>query len=333
MKDKILARLSDADDFVSGQELCNEFGVSRTAVWKAVNRLKKEGYDIESVTNRGYRLKPGNDILSESEIQRFMTTKVIGSKVVVFDECDSTNVRAAKAAFDGEKEGTVIVADHQNSGRGRRGRSWQSPPGTSLSMSVVLRPSMVPGPAPQITLVAAMAVAYAIDDLIDETEKKKKTEKTQIKWPNDIVMGDRKISGILSEISCEIDHVNHIIVGIGVNVLGTAFPADIADKAGSIFSVTGVKVNRNKLVVAICRRFEEFYDVFCQYGPTKELVERYRSKLINIGRGVRVLDPKGEYEGVAKDIAEDGCLIVETPDGERRVSAGEVSVRGLYGYV
>ena len=342
MKNKILARLSDADDFVSGQQLCDEFGVSRTAVWKAVNRLKKEGYIIESVTNRGYRLKDGCDILSESEISRFLNTDIIGKKVVVYDECDSTNSCVARDSQTETEEGLVVVANRQTSGKGRRGRVWESPAGTSVYMSMLLRPKLPPGPAPQITLVTGLAVSDAIDELIRENSSDGKNRqqaagtdeiRTLIKWPNDIVMGKKKICGILTELDCQIDFINNIVVGIGINVSGTTFPDDIADKAGSILSVAGVSVNRNRLVAAVCNRFEEYYKIFLKTGTIEKLVEKYDDKLINKDCEVRVLDPKGEYNGVAKGIAADGRLIVETADGTEFVSSGEVSVRGLYGYV
>ncbi|MBR4183623.1 MAG: biotin--[Lachnospiraceae bacterium] len=382
MKNKILARLSDADDFVSGQELCNEFGVSRTAVWKAVNRLKKEGYNIESVTNRGYRLRPGSDIMSESEIRRFLKTDTIGNNVIVYDECDSTNNRVAQASFEGAQEGLVIVAYCQTLGRGRRGRSWQSPGGVSVYMSVLLKPAFAPEYAPQVTLVAALAVSSAIDELVDRratevspetgvtetvenltktnlTESvKSPTEtgltetgeslactkaagesgnpsaiRTRIKWPNDIVMNGRKVCGILTELDCQMDYINNLVVGIGINVFEESFPDDIADKAGSIFSVTGLKISRNQLVVAVCSYFEKYYNIFLQTCDLTNLVDIYNEKLINKDREVRVLDPKGEFEGVAKGITDEGRLIVETGEGARYVSSGEVSVRGLYGYV
>ena len=336
MKDKILARLSDAEDFVSGQQLCSEFGVSRTAVWKAVNRLKKEGYNIESVTNRGYRLREGNDILSESEMQRFMKSSVIGRKVIVYDECDSTNTRASQAAFAGEEEGLVIVSNRQTSGRGRRGRVWNSPEGVSVYMSILLRPKFVPGPAPRITLVAALAVAYAIDDLIEQNttdNTDNAAEKTRIKWPNDILIDEKKVCGILSEIDCQIDHINHLVVGIGINVLNRRFPSDIADKAGSIYSITGQKLNRNRLVVKVCEYFEKFYSIFQETESIENLADKYNSKLINKDRGVVVLDSKGDYEGIARGVNNEGSLMVEIPGGMKFVSYGEVSVRGLNGYI
>ena len=337
MKDKILARLSDAGDFVSGQQLCDEFGVSRTAVWKAVNRLKKEGYVIESVTNRGYRLKAGSDVLSESEIRSYLKTDSIGRKLAVYTECDSTNIRVSQAAGEGAPEGMVAVADRQTAGKGRRGRSWQSPSGVSISMSILLRPDIAPEVSPQITLVAALAVSSAIDGLVNEDSgdggQVETRQQALIKWPNDIVMGDRKICGILTELQCQTDYIDHIVVGIGINVSNTVFSPEIADMAGSIFSVTGKKVNRNKLVAAVCDYFEKYYNVFLQTQNLEKLVAEYDKKLINMERQVRVLDPKGEYDGVAKGITDEGRLVVETPEGVRYVSSGEVSVRGIYGYV
>lgn len=184
MKAKILAALRETEGYVSGQELCERFGVSRTAVWKAINQLKKDGYEIEAVQNRGYRIVGAPDILSENELSSIRKTDWIGKKIYYYDETDSTNVRASRLAEEGAEHGTLVVADQQDAGKGRRGRGWSSLPGTGIFMTLILKPELNPSNASMLTLVAAMAVAKGITRCTGMEAK--------IKWPNDIVINGKK---------------------------------------------------------------------------------------------------------------------------------------------
>ena len=327
MKNEILKCLKQTDGYVSGQELCERLGVSRTAVWKVIRQLEAEGYEIEAVRNRGYRLHDSADILNEAEIRAVLTSRWLGQNVKFFEEIDSTNNEVRRMAEQGAPEGTLVVAENQTAGKGRRGRAWIVPAGIAIAMSIVLKPQeLLPEHAPQLTLVAALAVARAIEQQTGLS--------VQIKWPNDIVIDGKKVCGILTEMSTQIDYINHIVVGIGINVHNEQFPEELSDRATSLYlSSGGRRYSRAALVEAVCEQFEYFYGIFMQTQDMSGLKEVYDDCLVNRGRTVRILDPKGEYEGVALGISPQGALEVNTADGRRLVDSGEVSVRGVYGYV
>lgn len=325
MKAEILAALREAEGYVSGQELCETFGVSRTAIWKAINQLKKDGYDIEAVQNKGYRILSSPDIMSENELVSIRKTQWVGNSIYDYDVTDSTNMCANRLAQEGAPHGTLIVADKQESGRGRRGRGWNSPANTGIFMTLLLRPEIETNNASMLTLVAAMAVAKGIEQCCDI--------KPQIKWPNDIVLNGKKVCGILTEMSAQIDYVNHIVIGIGINVHNTEFPEEISQTATSLYLETGVHVKRAQLIEAIWEAFEDYYERFMAYQDLSAIMEEYNRYLVNLDRAVRVLDPKEPFEGIARGITERGELLVEIDGVLKKVSSGEVSVRGIYGYV
>ena len=325
MKAEILTILKDTDGYVSGQELCERFGVSRTAVWKAMNQLKKEGYEIESVQNKGYHLVKTPDILSKNELVSIRKTKWVGTEICYFDVTDSTNTQAKSLGEGDAPNGTLVVAGKQESGRGRRGRSFESPAGTGIFMTLLLRPEIEPQNASMLTLVSALAVAKGIEHMVDLP--------VQIKWPNDIVINGKKVCGILTEMSAQMDYVNYIVIGIGINVGNEEFPEEIKDVATSIYLESGRHVNRAMLIEKIWEEFEDYYELYEKTQDLSSLVKEYDSYLVNRGQKVRVLDSKEPYEGKAMGITDRGELIVDTWEARRLVSAGEVSVRGVYGYV
>ena len=326
MKSEILRLLKENDAYISGQQLCERFHVSRTAVWKVIEQLKKEGYQIEAVRNKGYRLIDSPDVMSRAEIESLMNTTWAGKKVVYYDETDSTNNQAKAYGEKGEAHGTLFVADMQAAGKGRRGRAWVSPAGSSIYMTILLHPDVLPTKAPQLTLVMAMAVAEGI--------RKVTGLETKIKWPNDIIVHGRKVCGILTEMSTEIDYINYVVIGDGINVNQETFPEEIRDTATSLKIETGSSVRRSVLIATIMECFEQFYEVFMTTEDLSGLQERYNAMLVNLGREVRVLEPGNEYEAHALGINRTGELIVRTVDGqEKEIYAGEVSVRGVYGYV
>lgn len=325
MKAEILAALRRNDGYVSGQELCEHFGVSRTAVWKAINQLKKEGYEIEAVPNKGYHITSSPDILSVNELESQMTTAWAGQKIYYYDEIDSTNMKASHLAEEGAVHGTLVVADRQTAGKGRRGRSWESPAQTGIFMTMLLKPEIEPNNASMLTLVTALAVTRAI--------REQTGLEAQIKWPNDIVVNGKKVCGILTEMSAQIDYVNHVVIGIGINVHNQTFPDEIAQTATSLDIESGVRIRRADLIAAVWTAFEDYYDCYIQTQDLSNLVKEYDSNLANRGNKVRVLDPLEPYEGVAQGITNRGELIVDTWESRRLVSSGEVSVRGIYGYV
>lgn len=326
MKTKILELMRDSQDYISGQELCERFGVSRTAVWKAVNQLKEEGYDIEAVRNKGYRLKSAPEVLSESEIGSRLQTRWAGRNLQYLKETDSTNNDAKRCMEEGGVHGTLIVAERQTAGRGRRGRLWESPEGTAIYMTIGMKPEFAPDKVSMLTLVMALSVAEAIEE--------QSGLEAGIKWPNDVVVNKRKVCGILTEMILEAEYIRCVVTGVGINVNQPSMPEEIAQTATSLFIEKGEKLSRAALIESVMRHFENNYDCFIGSLDLSELKEAYEARLANKDQLVRVLDPKGEYEGIARGIRCTGELIVELPDGiVREVYAGEVSVRGYYGYV
>ncbi len=333
MRTEILQILQESgDSFVSGQILCEKFGVTRQAVWKAVSTLKEMGYEIESVPRRGYRLISSPDRLYGPQIEAWLPQGCLCRKVVDFDVTDSTNTQAKRLAEQGEPEGTLVVADEQTGGKGRRGRGWETPHGTSIAMSLILRPHFSPVQASGLTLLAGLAVARGIEQICGVTP--------QIKWPNDIVLNGRKVCGILTEMSSEINMINYAIVGIGINANQTAFPEDVADIACSVAQVTGQKVNRQRLVAAVTAYLCEYYLGYIERGDLSQIIPTYNAMLANMDRQVKVYHgmidtarPEDIEVGIARGIDASGALLVETEHGMEAVVSGEVSVRGLYGYV
>ena len=326
MKTEILKLLRKADGYVSGQQICEQLDVSRTAVWKVIRQLKEEGYQIEAVRNRGYRIVEVPDVLTGEELKSLMQTQWVGRNIVYYPETDSTNLRIRELGDAGAPHGTLAVADMQTSGRGRRGRTWESPPGSSIYMSILLRPDIIPGAAPMLTLVMACSVAEGISDC--------ENVDVRIKWPNDVIAGGKKLVGILTEMSTQIDYINHVTIGVGINVNMTEFPENIRDTATSLRLETGHKVRRAPLIAAIMKRFEENYAVFLKTQDMSGLMEKYSGMLINLDRDVLVLGAEDSYKAHALGIDRQGELIVRREDGtEEKIYAGEVSVRGVYGYV
>ena len=325
-KQEVLRQLREADGYVSGQQLCEALGVSRTAVWKIINRLKEDGYPIEAVTNKGYRLLSveGRDLFNQEELERRLTTRWAGHPLIYSEETGSTN----SDIFGFSDRG------YPQTGKGRRGRTWISPPGVNIYMSILLKPDFRPETAPMLTLVMAMSVFRACKELYgDECV-------FGIKWPNDIVVSARgenyhKICGILTEMRMEEKEIRDIVIGIGINVNQTEFPEEISQTAGSLALALGREVSRADLTAAVWKYFEEYYERFAEAQTLKPLKEEYESALVNRGRKVRVLDPSTPFEGTAMGINDLGELLVQPDDGSAvmAVGTGEVSVRGVMGYV
>lgn len=326
MKTKILTLLRNADDYISGQELCEKLGVSRTAIWKVMNQLKEEGYQVDSIQNKGYKIQAVPDILTKSEIASRLTTKWAGRSLYCFEEVDSTNIVAKKKAEEGEIHGTLIVADQQSAGRGRRGRSWESPKGKDIYMTILLKPEFTPDKASMLTLVMALAVTKGIQEVTSLP--------CSIKWPNDIVVNGKKVCGILTEMSAELGYIHYVVIGIGINVNLDTIPEPLKETATSLLLEGEKKVLRGYMIERIMYYFEQYYEAFLHTEDLSEMIEEYNAYLINQNQEVRVLDPKGEYTGTARGINSQGELLVEKDNAEVvPVYAGEVSVRGMHGYV
>lgn len=325
MKERVLAILKERGGYVSGQELCEGLGVSRTAVWKTVNALKESGYEIESVRNKGYRLKDSPDVLFAEELHSLLETEWFGKDILYFDTIDSTSNEVKRQAERGGGEGLLVVAESQTAGRGRHGRMWQSPSGSGIWMSFLLKPELTPEQAAGITLVAAMGVAAAVREELDVD--------ALIKWPNDIVVNGRKLTGILTELSTDMESIGYVAVGIGINVNNDSFPEEIKDRATSLSAECGHRVRRSSLVAAFGKHFEKYYKIFTADGNMSRLRAEYESLLVNKDAEVALICADGEKRRRAIGINDSGELTVQAADGSlENIRAGEVSVRGIYGY-
>lgn len=318
--------LRQRDGFVSGQEIANTLGISRNAIWKQVESLRREGVEIEAVTGKGYRITDLGDAFGERTIKSYLDTRWLGRELLFFGEIDSTNDELKRRAERGAREGLVAVADIQSQGKGRRGRGWETPPGVNIAMSYLLRPELSPNIAPMMTLIMAMAATSGIERVTGLEVK--------IKWPNDIVIRGKKLVGVLTEMTAEPDYIHEVIIGTGINVNTESFPEELSGRATSLYMEGGRRYSRAEVVAEVTNSFEGYYEVFRRRGDLRELKEEYNRLSANLDSEVRVLDPKGEYDGVSHGINDRGELIVTRDDGsEVLVYAGEVSVRGIYGYV
>lgn len=327
MKEGILKLLKENnDDFLSGEKISEYFNVSRAAIWKHINTLKEEGYEIESVPRKGYRLISSPDILTYGEIEKYLDTAFIGRKIYYFDTIDSTNKKAKEIALE-EVEGTIVISEEQTLGRGRLGRDWVSPKGKGIWMSIILKPQIDPMKVAKITQIGAAAVSLALEDL---------DIKSYIKWPNDIVMNRKKVCGILTEMSCELNMINYVIMGIGINVNldKQDFRGEIENVGTSLKVETGKKISRKKLLGLFLNRFEELYTSFINKDNFEDTLKICRDKSILIGREVRIIKGRDEKSGKVVGINDEGELLVDYGENKvENIMSGEVSVRGLYGYV
>ena len=319
-RDEVLAVLwQNADDYVSGGELGRRLSLSRTAVWKAIGQLREAGYEIESVPKRGYRLRSASDELSEDGIARHLRNKAL--KLRVYKTISSTNTVLKGLAAEGAPEGLVLLSEEQTAGRGRMGRSFYSPPGSGLYLSLLLRPDMQAVDATRLTACAAVAVAESIEALSGR--------ETQIKWVNDIFVDGRKVCGILTEASvdCESGMMHYVIIGIGVNthVPDGDFPEEIRNIAGAAFGAGPVPELRCRLAAGILDRLTDY----AKDPGAPSIFDGYKRRSLVLGKHIDILSPGREPVGAeAVDLAEDYSLLARLPDGStRRLSSGEVSVK------
>lgn len=320
-KEEILTLLEGADSPVSGSEMSRRLGVTRAAVWKGVEALRKEGYVIESAPNRGYRLTGGPDRLRAGALAGAGST--VGSALECLDTVDSTNTYLKSRAAQGAPHGLVVTAEEQTGGRGRLGRSFQSPRGQGLYLSALLRPQVPPARAVGMTAWVAVAVCRAIEGLTGLCPA--------IKWTNDILLEEKKLCGILTEMGVEGESgaLQYVIPGIGINVSQRPedFPPEVAAIATSLAQHMEVPPTRVALARALIGELDRMLADFP--GRKDHYLEEYRRRCITTGRRVRVLSPGRERLGFARAIDEDFCLVVEFEDGSvEAVSGGEVSIRG-----
>lgn len=322
MQKRILDILLNTDDFISGQEISEKLGVSRQAVWKSINALKEKGYEIQSVTNRGYRLVSSPDYLNESSLKTLLHNKIIGKNLIVLDSVNSTNDYLKKLGNEGCENGTVVAAREQTRGKGRLGRTWQSKKDDGIAFSVLLRPNVAPSEVSAITPLAGLAVCKAIREYTKLD--------CVIKWPNDIIVGRKKLVGILTEMSAEFDAVEYVITGIGINVDHTSFPEEIAFKATSLLLETGRHIDKNEFLACVLEHLEnEFVKNNLELTPTA--LSEYTDLCATVGRSVTFQRGTRRISGMAVGVSEHGELKVMMSDGTiSLVNSGEVTVQGIY---
>jgi len=321
-KEEIVSRLRKSSGYVSGEDLSEHLNVSRTAIWKNIKSLREAGYEIESLTNRGYKLVSCPDAILPEVIEFGLKTTILAKKIYCYDSIDSTNQEAKRQALGGAPNGSLFIAEQQQGGKGRLGRIWNSPSGTGLWFSLLLRPGLIPTQVTSVTLLAGLAVCRAIRICTDCA--------AMIKWPNDIVINNKKVCGILTEMAAEIDRVDYLVVGIGINVNNASFPEELQVKATSLLLETGTAVFRAGLLQEILREFELLLKSSTNENPA--LLEEYKRLCISLSRRVGFTRNNKALEGTAVDISPEGELIVQCDDSTRiPVSSGEVTVQGIYG--
>ncbi len=321
LSSRILCRLTAADDFLSGEDLSVELGVTRSAVWKHVDLLRKEGYQIEAVTGRGYRLTGLTGRPVEAEVAPFLTGGRFGRKLSYHEATLSTNILAKALAAEGAPEGSVVVADCQSGGRGRMGRTWVSPPGVNLYFSLILRPKLPSFRVPQLTLLVAAAIHRALSALVPEIEVK-------IKWPNDLLLNGRKVCGVLCEMQSEPDLAHFVVVGIGLNVNQQDVPPELQGRATSLFLESNRLFSRPELLATVLNHLEPLYDAWLgeedlsfilPYLEEHSLLHQKEVAIDQLNRTVR-----GRVSGIGRS----GELKLEQEDGQTcLISSGEAHLR------
>ncbi len=329
---KILKQLKMAkNQYVSGEELSSILGMSRTAIWKRMDSIKEEGFNIEAVTKKGYRLIKEEDtyginppygklaVLSE------VTGSVIGQNLIFLQETASTNKVLKKMAAENAPEGTVVISEMQSAGRGRRGKAWSSVPNMGIWMSILLRPNLHPSAVQTLTLAASVAVIRALEPL--------EIERMGIKWPNDILINGRKVCGILTELSAEAERVDWVILGIGLNVnhIKPDFPNDIASIATSLRMNVNENTELDRSVIAanIINEIENVYRCFIEKGSSW-VVEEWKKRNITLGKSIKIINQQGSFNAEALDITAEGKLIVKDDDDKiHEMLSGEISIREI----
>ncbi|WP_035710588.1 biotin--[acetyl-CoA-carboxylase] ligase [Salibacterium aidingense] len=310
MRDKLLQLLEGASDtFISGQEISRQLGITRTAVWKHMEELRKNGYEVEAVPRKGYRLTHTPNLASADEIKARLTTSRLGTFITYKQEVASTQEVAHQLSREGAPEGTVVAADTQIKGKGRLNREWYSPSGTGLWFSLILRPDIIPQRAPQLTLMTAVAVTEGIHAATGLHP--------QIKWPNDILMEGKKTAGILTEMQSEPDRVQAVIIGIGLNInqRKDQFPEELRDKATSLAEENGGgSFYRADIIAAVLERMEYWYYHYLDYGFS-DIRRRWEELAVTIGSQITAISVSKTVTGLAEGITDDGVLLIKKADG------------------
>lgn len=328
-RERVLSLLRESGGaYLSGEAMSRRLGISRAAVWKAIEALRQEGYAIASAPNRGYRLEDAPDRLREGELAGPLEGCLVGRKLLCLDTVDSTNTECKRQAMAGAEEGLVVIADEQTGGRGRLGRTFQSPKGCGLYLSALLRPRLEPAQVTDFTAWVAVAVCDGIEAACGV--------RPQIKWTNDIILGGKKLVGILTELGLESESnaLEYLVPGIGINANHRPedFTPEIRDMATSLAQQLGHPVRRTELAIQLIRALDKMYAGFPDNKA--EYLAKYRADCLTPGNPVQLITPVSRQEAYAVEVDDEFRLVVELPDGSRKaLSAGEVSVRGMYGYM
>lgn len=318
IKDNVLEKLLESEEYISGQELAETLNVSRNAVWKAVKSLESIGYSIDAVNNKGYRLENKYSILSENVIKNHLQTSEYGKNIVILNEVDSTNNYAKNLALNNAENGTVVISDYQTAGKGRMGRTFFSPKGTGLYVSIITRPDINILSAQLITSCTAVAVSKTLETLCGQD--------TKIKWVNDVFLNERKICGILTEASMRFEEkkLDYAVIGIGINIrTSESLPDELKPVITSIEEETGIIVDRNILCSELLNNLEKY---ICNI-ETREFIDEYKKRLFTFGKLVEVTENNVKKIGTAIGIDENASLIVRFQDGEEMiVNSGEARI-------
>lgn len=325
MKDKILNLLSE-DEYISGEAISGSLGISRAGVWKYINALKLDGYQIESSTKKGYILLHRPDILTSVEIEPLLETQYIGRNILHFESINSTNIKAKELSSRGCSNGTVVISEEQSSGRGRLGREWLSPKGKGIWMSIILKPDIPPLEAYKVTIIAAAAVHSALLE---------SGLSTLIKWPNDIVADGKKVCGILTEMNAELNSIHSLIIGIGINVNTDLqdIPNDLKDKASSLKIIGQKEFSRKSILASLLNHFEPLYNDFISSGSIEASLDICRKYSAVINKEVLLIEGTKSTKVKVKDLSDKGHLIIQDGNEVREILSGEVSLRAENSYI
>ncbi|WP_313568505.1 biotin--[acetyl-CoA-carboxylase] ligase [Acetoanaerobium noterae] len=317
MNKTIIQMLIDSDsEYVSGQNISDKLGITRAAVWKRISKLKELGFEIESVTKKGYKLLSYPDILNKELIEIGMKSDFIGHSVEVLESVDSTNDYAKKKAKE-LVDGSVIISLEQVKGKGRRGRSFHSGKGDGIYLSIILKPGFEPTKAPFITSIAGAALVNTFN---------KFNIQTKVKWPNDVLINGKKVAGILTEMSADMEFIEYIVLGVGINVSGLEFPNELKNIATSL-KLEGYDVKKLNIIWQFIYEFEILYNLYLNEN-TSEVVNILRNNSSVIGKQINVHYMNEIESAIAVDINNQGALIIKTQEGEvKELSSGEISIR------
>ena len=315
MKEKILDYLNKKHEYLSGDQISKHLGISRQGLWKHIQELKDSGYQIVAVPHLGYRLESCPDRLFVLEVARNLNTKFIGKKIHYFDYLSSTMDLSMQLGMDGAVSGSIVLAESQIKGRGRLGRGWFSPKYKGIYLSLILRPKILPSACPVLTLMSAVSICEAVKEVIDLD--------VQIKWPNDVLIHNKKIAGILTEMNAEVDKVNFVVIGIGLNVNNDK--KSLIAQATSLKEQHGVEISRVVLLQEILRRIESNY-LLLEAKGSQEIINKWRNFTLTLGTRVKVDYQNKHIEGQAIDIDADGALLIRKDSGViQKISSGDVT--------